>query len=359
MRTRSIVVSVLLAAASAGGTDAAEWPRIVGQGSDWVRSMSEPQWPNVAAQVANQVAADVERRHPSPFAFEVGSRYWYSTGTVKYGFTNNAWPFGSPTSTLDWNNVQGHSGELFARIDHRPTGLFVKGMAGAGVLRGGEFVDRDYFIYQIKFSDTTSQVDGDTLKYATFDVGMSYELPRHGIRLGGFVGYHYWNEKMSAYGGVCNGTDIVWVGVTCGPPGSQLAPSDLLVLVYQPTWHAFRVGVDGRFRIDQRWSVSGEIALVPIAWIDNKDSHVLRQSPADFGPAPNVISNGYGYGGMAEAFINYAITPNIEAGVGARYWGINAYKGSVNNGPDFNQNMQLDFFNQNRYGVLVHLKGRF
>lgn len=352
-RTRRILLSIPIAAtlAASCGAHAAEWPRITGQGTDWVNSLSGPQWPNIAAEV--------ERRFPSPFAFEVGGRYWYSTGTTKFGFTNGYYPFGSPTSTLDWNSTQGHAGEVFARVDHRPSNLFVKAVVGAGILRGGEFIDRDDFIYQHTFSDTTSQVHGDNLRYATVDFGYSYELPRYGIRFGGFVGYHYWHEKTTAYGLVCNGTDVIWPGVTCGPPGFQAFPYSTAVLAYEPTWHALRIGADARIRINRRWSVSGEAALIPIAWLDNKDSHLLRQDPADLGPAPNILSKGTGWGGMAEIFVNYEVTPNIEAGLGLRYWGINAYKGNVNFGPSFNQDFKLDYFDQYRYGVLVQLKGKF
>lgn len=357
-RAVRILVSLSIAAAfmSATAARAAEWPRIAGQGTDWVNSLSGPQWPSVAAEV--------ERRFPSPFAFEVGARYWYSTGTTKFGFSNGAQYYGSPTSTLDWNKTQGHAGEIFGRIDHRPSNLFMKAVVGAGILRGGEFIDRDYATYQYTFSDTTSQVNGDNLRYATIDFGYSYELPRYGVRFGGFVGYHYWHEKTTAYGLVCNADDYGQQVSNC-TPGSLEVPYSVPVIIYEPTWHALRIGADARIRINRQWSVSGEAAFIPIAWLDNKDSHLLRQdmpslaNPYGLGPAPNILTKGWGIGGMAEIFINYEVTPNLEAGLGIRYWGINALKGNVNFGPAFNQNLQLDYFGQSRYGLLAQIKGKF
>src|SRR5215204_2663622 len=70
-----------------------------------------------------------------PFRFEAGLRYWYSKGDTKFGFANGNPFFGNPTSTLDWDGVPAHSGEVFARLDHRPTGLFVKGVLGGGNIK--------------------------------------------------------------------------------------------------------------------------------------------------------------------------------------------------------------------------------
>lgn len=350
----------LLLAASPG--EAAEWPRIAGQGTDWVRSLEEPQWPSAEPQWPNvagepSVANEVERRFPKSWSFEIGARYWYSTGTTKFGFTNGIYPYGSPTSTLDWNDTQGHAGEVFARFDHRPSSLFVKAVVGGGALRGGEIIDRDYTIGQFTFSDTTSEIRGNHLKYATIDVGFSYELPRYGVRLGGFVGYHYWNEKMTAYGLVCNADDYGQYYSGCAA-GSLVVPYNVAVGAFEPTWHALRIGADARFQINRQWSVSGEAAIIPIAWLDNKDSHLLRQSMSDLGPAPNILTSGHGFGGMAEIFLNYAVTPNLEVGLGARYWGINAFKGDTKFGPNFSQGYQLDNFEQNRFGLLAQIKGR-
>lgn len=296
---------------------------------------------------------------PAPFRIDVGARYWYSTGKVDFGFRNGVPGYGDPTSTLDWRGMNGHAGEAFARIAHQPTRLFVKGLIGAGTLDGGTIVDRDFFAGQWKFSDTTSTVTGDSLRYGIVDAGWSFEVPKAGWRVGGFVGYHYWNETLGASGLITNPDDFggAYWGV---PAGTRLESDATAVFVYEPTWHALRLGVDGRWEFLPGWSVSGEVAWVPVAHVENKDSHLLRQGMNDLGPAPNVISrSSRGWGVEAELFVHYAVTPFLEIGAGGRYWGLNAGTGTVTFGPSFAQTYDLTRFEQQRYGLLLEAKGRF
>ena len=139
----------------------------------------------------------------SPFVFEAGARYWYSSGSINFGFSNGSPLFGSPTSTLDWRGLSAHSGEVFGRVDHIPSGVFVKGMVGGGSVVGGHIDDRDFLASQFRFSDTTSDVSSGNLSFAMVDVGWAYS-PAPGVRLGFFAGYHYWREKVTANGVVCN-----------------------------------------------------------------------------------------------------------------------------------------------------------
>lgn len=294
---------------------------------------------------------------PSQFAFETGARYWYSSGKVRFAFRNGDPAYGDPTSTLDWKGMTAHSGEVFARIDHRPTGWFVKGLAGLGKINGGDIEDRDFLAGQFKFSDTTSDVNKGDISYAMIDIGWAYS-PVGGTRIGFFAGYHYWREKMSAYGIVCNQASIFVAG--CPAAGAVPVGYDTQVFQYQPTWNAFRIGFEAKFALTDRWSFSGELAAIPYASLQNKDSHLLRQSPDDFGPAPNVITeSSYAYGLEAEFLINYAITPNIEFGGGARYWGLVSRYGGVRAGPTFAIRDTVTNFDQQRYGVIAQLKVKF
>jgi hypothetical protein len=328
------LISLAVASLVAGRVDAADLEQV-------------PKWP-VLAPVAPA----------SPFVFEGGVRYWYSSGNIRWGFANNAPLFGNPTSTIDWFGYTSHSGEAFARLDHVPTGLFVKGMIGLGTTRTGSMDDRDFLVSQFIFSDTSSKIgSGNPLGFASVDVGITYQ-PYADVRVGAFVGYQYWREKLTAYGLQCNQSDFGILGVCQGPGGVPI-PFNVAVMSYEPTWHALRVGIEGRLVIDGNWSVSGEVAAIPYARLDNKDSHLLRQSAADLGPAPNIITRANGYGVAAEIFINYALTANLELGAGARYWGLFATGGNVDFGPTFGQNFPLNRFEQQRYGVLLELKGRF
>jgi hypothetical protein len=313
-------------------------------GLDVTASVGAARWPTLSPE-----------KPVSPFAFEVGGRYWYSSGRLDFGFTNGSPLFGNPTSTLDWRGLSAHSGEVFARIDHIPSGVFVKGLVGLGITKDGHIDDLDFLVTQFKFSDTTSDVHNGNLSYGMFDVGWAYS-PTFGVRLGFFAGYHYWREKVTAYGIVCNMPSFIG----CPAAGAVIEGFNVAVGSYEPTVHAARIGVESRIAVDKHWSFSGEIAGVPYAALRNKDSHLLRQSMADLGPAPNIITDSrYAFGVEAELFVNYAITPNIEVGAGVRYWGVTANKGDVRFGPDFGHAYELNKFDQQRYGVLVHAKGKF
>jgi len=291
----------------------------------------------------------------SPYAFEVGGRYWYSSGRLGFAFANGNPLFGNPTSTLDWRGLSAHSGEVFGRVDHIPSGVFVKGLVGLGTVTGGHIDDLDFLVTQFKFSDTTSDVHNGNLSYGMLDIGWAY-TPMVGVRLGFFAGYHYWHEKVTAYGIVCNMPSFLG----CPAAGAVIEGFGVAVLSYEPTVHAARIGVESRIAIDEHWSFSGEIAGVPYAALRNKDSHLLRQSMADLGPAPNVITDSsYAFGVETELFVNYALAPDIEMGAGVRYWGVMANRGGVRFGPDFGVSDPLNKFDQQRYGVLVHVKGKF
>jgi hypothetical protein len=291
---------------------------------------------------------------PSPFAFEVGARYWFSSAQINFSFVNGDPLFGNPTSTLYWDGLTSHSGEVFARLDHKPSGWFVKGVAGLGTVVDGNIVDRDYLAGQIKFSDTTSVVKDGNLAFAMMDVGWGYS-PVKDIHVGFFAGYQFWREKVAAYGLRCN--QVSFVIDSCNAVGALPVGYDIAVFNYQPTWHVVRLGFEGRAAITDRWSVSGEIAAIPYAYLQNDDSHLLR---SDLGPSPNVVTNSkYAFGLETEMFVNYALTPNIEIGGGLRYWGIAALFGDVRFGPDFANSFAVNDFSLQRYGGLLQVKGKF
>jgi hypothetical protein len=290
------------------------------------------------------------------FYTELGGRYWYSSGKINFGFYNGNPAYGDPTSTLDWTGLTAHTGEVFGRITH-DSGFYLKGTIGAGVIRSGQIIDRDFFAGGIKFSDTYSQVRGNNLRYGTVDLGWGTAYSWGRSRIGAFVGYLYWNEKVTAYGVRCNPDDVA--GFFCGPPGSVPIPFSVAALGYQPTAHGVRIGFDARYEFLPGWSLSGEAAWLPYVWLQNLDSHFLR---VDLAPSPNIIStaNG-GQGFTAEAFLNYAVTPNIELGLGARYWGVYVGRGDVVfhlasgaiSGP-----YPLRTLNMQRWGLLAQIKGQ-
>ena len=251
---------------------------------------------------------------------------------MKFGFTNGNPFFGNPTSTLDWMGLDGHTGEVFARIDHMPSGVFVKGVVGGGAIMDGQIVDRDFFRDAVQVFRHHQRREAGQLALCHVRRRLGLFAAADDMRLGFFVGYHYWREKVTAYGLLCNQASVLG----CTFPATSRFGFDTAVLSYEPTWHAARLGTEGKLAINDRWSVSGEFAVVPYALVQNKDSHLLRQGSADLGPAPNVITKStYAYGVEAELFVNYPVTPNIEIGAGVRYWGLASRMGDVRFGPAF------------------------
>ena len=308
--------------------------------------------PSLEASAAQWPVLD--RPEPqSRFKFEVGTRYWYSGGSINFAFTNMNASYGSPTSTLDWRGLEAHTGEIFARLDHAPSGFFVKAVAGGGIGTRGRMDDRDYYAGQILFSDTTSDVKGNMISYLTVDIGWGY-APMPGAWIGGFIGYHYWREKQTAYGILCNPIDP---RITGGCPAASVPVSfSTAAIIYEPTWHALRLGFESKVAINDRLTVNGEIVGVPYAQVRNLDSHLLR---SDLGPSPNGIDqSSAGFGVQAEVFVNYALTPNIEIGGGLRYWQLVTQHGTALFVKSTNY-YPLDRFEQTRYGVLLQVKGKF
>jgi hypothetical protein len=288
--------------------------------------------------------------------FEGGIRYWYSSGSINFGFFNNNAAFGDPTSTLDWTHLTSHSGELFGRVTH-DSGLYLKGTIGGGNIGSGKIIDRDFFAGQLKFSDTFSQVREDRVRYGSLDVGWGTIYARRGDRIGTFIGFQYWREKAIAYGLVCNPDDVG--GFFCGPPGTLVVPFSTASLGYEPTAYGIRIGVDARYEFAPGFSLSGEAAWLPFVRLQNLDSHFLR---VDLAPSPNIISTARGAMGFsAEAFLNYAVTASIEIGAGVRYWGVFASRGDVNfllAGGGIAGPFPLRTLDMQRYGVLLQLKGQ-
>lgn len=320
-----------------------------------LNTLSLPALPAVAADLGAPFGLPPSAT-VAPFRFEAGLRYWYSKGDTKFGFANGHPLFGNPTSTLDWDGMPAHTGEIFGRIDHRPTGLFVKGVLGGGNIKGGEIIDRDFMVNQVSFSDTTSSVKDGNVRYGIIDAGISYDVPNAPLRVGLFGGYHYWASKMTAYGVRCNPDNL---GNPFCPAGSTVVSFDTPALAYEPTWHAGRLGVDAKMMITSSLSLSGEVAWIPFARMENKDSHLLRQSPADLGPAPNIITtSGQGNGIAAELFLNWHVMKHLEVGAGVRYWEFSTHESTVRFGPAFaTEYAGTDFIDQ-RYGLLLHVKGK-
>jgi hypothetical protein len=96
---------------------------------------------------------------------------------------------------------------------------FAKGFVGGGWLNDGSLDDEDFLVGQIKFKDTFSRIQGNSLVYGTIDLGQDFTLLDGAtkVTVGPFAGFNFWQETQVGYGARCNRDDVD--GAVCGPPG--------------------------------------------------------------------------------------------------------------------------------------------
>ncbi|HZP09389.1 hypothetical protein [Methyloceanibacter sp.] len=303
---------------------------------------------------------------PAPYAiplppttepnWEIGARYWWSEGKTSFSITSQMLnpTLGDPTSKLTYDNMQGNTAELFFRATNGGN-IFAKGFAGGGWLDGGSLDDEDFFAGQIKFSDTFSRIEGDSLAYTTIDLGYDFHLldgPSKVI-FGPFAGFNYWQETAIAHGARCNPDDVG--GAFCGPPGFIEVPFSTKVIRNQANWASLRLGAELRMRFWDRLSLIADAAALPVAYVWNEDSHYLRN---DLGNPPNAVDRGTGWGYQLEGEVRYDLTPNWELGAGVRYWFADATHGN-SEFVHFNTKVELDDFSSQRFGVFGDVTWRF
>lgn len=262
---------------------------------------------------------------PSFDRAELGLRYWLSTGENKHAHNAQGLvpSLGNPTSVLLYENLDAHVLEVFGR-QRFARDWFYKGMLGVGVITTGSFDDEDYNAGQVKFSDTTSSVSDGWLAYGTIDVGHQWVLKEGAVNLGVFAGFSRWTEQVEASG----------LTTTVGTSGS--IDRSVKVIENKLTWQALRIGFAGQWIIG-RARLAADLALIPYARYRNEDSHLLRQSPSDLGPAPNILLEGDGRGVQLDAEFGYQIGKRTVAALGWRYWYLESTDGqrSLPNFPSF------------------------
>jgi len=270
--------------------------------------------------------------------FEGGARYWYSWGNFQ---SSNGGP-NALVSRLPYNNVEGHSGELFARLDS-PFGFFVKALAGGGGISHGTMYDEDWGLgtdlaneptgYEI----TVSGING-SFNYFTADVGYNVlRGPDHKVGL--FVGYNRYQTVMNTQG--CAQMVAPDSGV-CFPN----IPSYVNGISEIDTWHSLRVGASAELQLTDRLKVSADIAYLPYVRVDGLDIHRLRNL---YFPA-----TGTGNGVQGEIMLSYRVFDAVSLGIGGRYWSMwttNAYQTDQ---PSNVMNLSTD-----RYGVIVQASYKF
>jgi len=239
---------------------------------------------------------------------ELGIRYWLSTGENKHAHNAQGLvpSLGNPTSVLLYENLDANVLEIFGRQRFAER-WFLKGTLGIGRINTGSFDDEDFAAGQVKFSDTTSSVTAGRIGYGTFDVGHQWVLRQGTINLGVFAGYSQWTEEYEAS------------GLTDHFDPSDNLDRSVKVIKNDLTWKALRIGFAGQF-VFGRARLGVDLALIPYATYRNEDSHLLRQSPGDLGPAPNIVLEGDGRGIQFDAELGYEVHRRTIVALGVRYW---------------------------------------
>ena len=189
-----------------------------------------------------------------------------------------------------------------------PFRVFLKGYLGLSALNSGNLKDEDFPPGTTPYSSTNSDQHGGQLKYGTVDFG--WDMRSENYRLGFFAGYFFLSEQLNAYG--CT--------QTASNPGICVPtiPNSVLGITDDATWNAVRLGGFVQWTFGYGFSLTTEVAWLPVGFLAASDFHWLR--PDLIKPIPE---NGAAFDQVQlEALLNYHITPSFSVGVGGRYWNI-------------------------------------
>jgi hypothetical protein len=240
---------------------------------------------------------------------EIGGRVWYSSGRFQKDLGNTA-DQGSQNvliSRLTYQSTAA-SGEVFGRVDG-VSNVFLKGFAGGGTLLGGKMNDEDWIAdYGIPYSNTLSDPVKGSIGYATIDAGYAF-WRGDGFKVGGFVGYNYYQENKSAYG--C----IQQAGAAALICASAI-PNSTLAISEDDKWHSVRLGINGVVTVAPGVKLTADAAYLPYVRFSGVDNHPLRTDVSN----TKSTESGTGQGVQLEAILAYAVTPAFSVGAGGRYW---------------------------------------
>lgn len=240
---------------------------------------------------------------------ETGLRYWYSMGS-------HTLDGGSTTDTA-------HSGEVFLRIDDDATSTYASGNLGYSSL-----VTRD-------FGGDEGFYDAGELFYGGADFGWTAFNDGQGNGVGGLVGYQYWtdtHDTSSLLPGLDDGGTVFYDDISGRTVLTNYMDQSSVQI------HALRLGLQGSANFDNFIDFRAEIAAVPYARVTgsianeevgfsnavyNGTAQVPYEDSTGNIDSVTAISSsidGWGHGGMAEAFVGFHPTENIVFRLGGRAW---------------------------------------
>jgi hypothetical protein len=279
---------------------------------------SAPSYPGPAASPAYPAATGPSRPVAAPppiaelhnFTFELGTRYWYSTGRLAKDLFDDPRFTQNLNSRLTYSGLTSGSFEGFGRAN-TSFGSYIRGYAGFSGLSRGALNDEDFPPGITPYSNTLSQQQGGKLTYGSIDFGQIV-VKNDRVTWSLFAGYGYLNEKVSAFG--CN--QIAGNPFVCVPT----IDSGVLGITEESSWQFARLGILGEFKVLDRLKFSAEVAWLPYAQVSAQDTHWLRLGTGLFDISGPIPEGGGGTGVQIEAIMSYQVSNNITLGLGGRYW---------------------------------------
>lgn len=289
------------------------------------------------------------------WTMELGERYWLSTNKFVHnldygpGYLATGGASGS-SSRLTYDKVTGNAAEGFWKLTHA-TGLFLKGYFGGGSLGGGELRNEDFPNQGndiTAYSNTFSQQKGGSLKYLSADIGYLL-LADTKWQLGGFIGYHYWNERLNSFGCDQHGTDSSCSNTL---PPFTIVPTVVNVLNMNSTWNSLRIGAQGNIQLYKALNFLVDLAYARSS-LKTYDHHTARPSirPLEY--------DGTGNGVQLDATLNWNVDRDLSVGAGGRWWymktnGTTHFERTPSNGqPQGSDDIQ------NSYGLILQTRYQF
>ncbi|HEU4683270.1 MAG TPA: hypothetical protein VFS39_02040 [Nitrospira sp.] len=308
-----------------------------------------------AALAAASFSAAEEPTQDKRPRVELSAGTWISVGDTRWAHDASSQGFGNPTSKLIYKDVGTNVIDLTGKV-WASRRLFAKLNVGFADIGGGRLTDNDYGAGQQLFSQTTSNISGDSMWYLNADVGARVKEFAHSRGyLDVFGGYQYWHTKYQAVGVfqvACNPGAIPAIP-PCDPPGTDTNQGQT-VITNTTNWHSLRVGASSEYRVTRYIGLYGTVALIPVSILDNKDVHHLR---SDLQQNPSFSMTGYGVGADVDVGGRVTFTRNIAASVGYRLYYNRVLSGHLTNHPvsGASQSFPLTQFESLRHGLTAAL----
>jgi hypothetical protein len=246
--------------------------------------------------------------------------------------------FGDEHSVSDQSHIiEGH-----LRIEDDATSSYVKALAGYAGLISGSYTTPTV---------TDADIQGGVIGYGQADFGWM-PLGDDNFRIGGLVGYQYWNDSPS----------MGRASFTTAAGGDSEENSFAA--------QSLRLGLTSKFDFNEMFDLTAEVAGVPFSWVTGTfgahDVGNIMVGPAVFQKSSATTVEGRLWGAQTELLFGIHPTEKLTVRVGGRAWyltgPVEATFSMAEVGNPSNQQAfvgELETFSLWRYGAIAELSYRF